>query len=223
MNDSYWECPSRSPRSGSVSPLGGFTGTADIPNPFLLLTPWLHLRESWISMSLGWSVVVQIRPELITFLFPPSLCVGLMVSLECCCQTAGSCGYANNHGRGEGRKREIWTGGTGQRGKYFQRFHNNQSVSVSGFRCGWVVWKRSPGPPEWWPWSSSLGMLHLFVIPLFSYEMKRWDHTSARTPWTPSPLGRHQPSAGAIKTLLLTDSSPKPCGYLHTLRSILIK
>lgn len=38
---------------------------------------------------------------------PVPLCVEPMVLLECCCQTGGSCGYANNHQSGEGRKREI--------------------------------------------------------------------------------------------------------------------
>lgn len=67
------------------------------------------------------------------------------------------------------------------------------------FRWGWVVWKRSPGPSGWWPWSSSPGILCLFVIPQFSYRMKRWDHTSAPTPWTLHLLDVTSPVLGQLK------------------------
>lgn len=87
---------------------------------------------------------------------------------------------------------------------------------------GFQVWLSCLEKISWAPWVVALEQLSghapsLFYPRVFLQDEKMGSHSA------PSPLGRHQPSAGAIKTLLLIDWSPNPCGYLHTLQGILIK
>lgn len=171
----------------------------------------------------GWNFV-EVSLEQIMFLFPPlPLCVGSNAITGMLLPNRRKPGYANNLWRGEGRKREIWTGGAGQCGKYFQWFYNNQSISVSGFQVGLSCLEKI----SWALWVVALEQLSRHPLslcyPTVLLQDEKMGSHQCTHPMDTSPLGCHQPSAGAIKTFLLIYSSPNPCGYLHILPSILIK
>lgn len=83
----------------------------------------------------------------------------------------------------------ITTGG-GKAGKgksELEGLDNVESISnVSITTRAFQVWQSCLEKVSWAPWvvalEQLLGMLPLFVIPWFSYEMKSWDHSSAPAP-----------------------------------------